>query len=229
LIKGPHAAAKRLRCRMPLITGIRSIAAPAIRCAGKSRSTEACQNHYCLKTAWRTFKPSTLPPMMYNIDQLYWAGEPVGAVGYADSDQMRTVGEDPRPRCESAGVCSSVAEMDWRETGPQQAISKGRCWRVTGRCMKAGVMPPTLVEPAVFAMQAELELAGSPSFRPGSQHRGSFSFRQRCHCRAGENRRDAAYLWPVELRTPSPRRAAPDFSDLFAVRPPTITLTGICF
>jgi len=73
---------------------------------------EALPNHYCLRRCAPS-KPSTLPRRMdVHIDQLYWAGEPVGAV-------------DMRLQTQNATGAKIHATLDVKSSGLQLSGENG--------------------------------------------------------------------------------------------------------
>lgn len=161
----------------------------------------------------RLFKPSTLPPLDLHIDQLYWAGKPVGAV-------------DLRLRPDSSGAkirdlkvdlrgLQLNGELDWRDSGPRSHFKGQLLAGNMGEVLKAWDYAPTLTSDS-FAMQADLSWPGSPVFFALGRSTGQLQLQAKNGAlQSGETGADALRIFGLLNFNAFTRRLRLDFSDLF--------------
>lgn len=172
----------------------------------------------------RTFKPSTLPPLDVHIDQLYWAGEPVGAV------DMRLRPDATGAKIHDLDVnlrgLQLSGEMDWREAGPRSHFKGQMLAGDMGDVLKAWGYAPTLSSRS-FAMQADLSWPGSPIFFALGRSTGQFQLQAKDGAlQSGETGADALRIFGLLNFNAFTRRLRLDFSDLFGSGTAYDTLNG---
>lgn len=169
-------------------------------------------------------KPSTLPPVDVHIDQLYWGGEPVGAVGMslrpdASGVTIRDLDVDLR------GL-RLTGELDWRENGPRSHFKGQMLAGDIGDVLKAWHYAPTLTSDS-FAMQADLSWPGSPIFFALSRSTGQVQLQAEDGAlKSGEGSADALRIFGLLNFNAFTRRLRLDFSDLFGSGTAYDTLDG---
>jgi uncharacterized protein (TIGR02099 family) len=190
----------------------------------KSPVDEALAKPLLPEDSLRTFKPSTLPPMDVHIDQLYWAGDPVGAV------DMRLRPDATGAKIHDINVnlrgLQLSGEMDWRETGPRSHFKGQMLAGDMGDVLKAWGYAPTLSSRS-FAMQADLSWPGSPIFFALGRSTGQFQLQAKDGAlQSGETGADALRIFGLLNFNAFTRRLRLDFSDLFGSGTAYDTLDG---
>lgn len=172
----------------------------------------------------RMVKPSTLPPVDLHIDQLYWAGEPVGAVDM----RLRPDASGAKIRDLSVNLrgLQLTGELDWRETGPRSHFKGQMRADDMGDVLKAWHYAPTLTSDS-FAMQADLSWPGSPIFFALSRSTGQLQLQAKDGAlQSGEGGADALRIFGLLNFNAFTRRLRLDFSDLFGSGTAYDTLSG---
>ncbi|WP_339650234.1 YhdP family protein [Halopseudomonas pelagia] len=172
----------------------------------------------------RLFKPSTLPPVDLHIDQLYWAGDPVGAV------DMRLRPDNSGAKIHDLDVnlrgLQLSGELDWRDSGPRSHFKGQMLAGNMGEILKAWGYAPTLTSDS-FAMQADLSWPGSPIFFALSRSTGQLQLQAKDGAlQSGETGADALRIFGLLNFNAFTRRLRLDFSDLFGSGTAYDTLKG---